>query len=168
MNAGRILAAVALLVGATTVATAQTATQTVTFAVNAINKVAVSGNTSLTVSNVTTVGNEPDPVSSAGLTWAVTTNAPVATAQKVTAQLTAGSGGNMPAGLTLSATLAAPATGTSDGAQTLSTTAVRLINGLSKVAQSGMALTITLSATVAAGTVASTSRDILYTITTGP
>ncbi|HJQ21164.1 MAG TPA: hypothetical protein VJ867_12515, partial [Gemmatimonadaceae bacterium] len=88
MNAGRMVAAMALLVGAANAAMAQTATQTVTFAVNAINKIAVSGNTSLTVSNVTTVGSEPDPVSSSGLTWAVTTNAPAASAQKVTAQLT--------------------------------------------------------------------------------
>ncbi|HJQ19297.1 MAG TPA: hypothetical protein VJ867_03040, partial [Gemmatimonadaceae bacterium] len=81
---------------------------------------------------------------------------------------TAASGGNMPAGLTLSANMAAASVGTSDGDQVLSTTAVRLVNGLTKVAQSGISLTITLSATVAAGTVSSTTRDILYTITTGP
>jgi hypothetical protein len=164
MNAGRILATVALLVGATSVATAQTATQTVTFAVNAINRVSVSGPASLTV-NTATAGSEPTDAVSSGITWAITTNQ---AAQKVTAELTAASGGNMPANVTLSANMAAPSIGTSDGAVSLSTTPVRLVNGITRVAQSGMALTLTLGATVAAGTVSSTTRDILYTVTTGP
>lgn len=164
MNAGRILAATALLVGAASAATAQTATQTVTFAVNAINRIAVSGPASLTI-NSATAGSQPTSASSTGLTWAVTTNQ---TNQKVTAELTVASGGNMPAGLTLSATMAAPAVGTSDGPLSLSTTPVRLVSGLTQVAQGGMALTLALDATVAAGTVPSTSRDILYTVTTGP
>ncbi len=121
MNAGRILAATALLVGAASAATAQTATQTVTFAVNAINRIAVSGPASLTI-NSATAGSQPTSASSTGLTWAVTTNQ---TNQKVTAELTVASGGNMPAGLTLSATMAAPAVGTSDGPLSLSTTPVR-------------------------------------------
>ena len=164
MKAGRILAAMALLVGATSVATAQTATQTVTFAVNGINRISVSGPASLTV-NTATAGSEPTDAVSAGITWAITTNQ---AGQKVTAELTAASGGNMPAGLSLSANMAAPAVGTSDGQVSLSTTPARLVNGITRVAQSGMALTLTLSATVAAGTVASTTRDVLYTVTTGP
>jgi len=164
MNAGRIVAAIALLAGAANVATAQTTTQTVTFAVNAINRISVSGPASLTI-NSATAGSAPTSASTAGLTWAITTNQ---SNQKVTAELTAASGGNMPSGLTLNATLAAPSVGTSDGAVSLSTTPVRLISGLTQVAQSGMALTLSLDATVAAGVVASATRDILYTVTTGP
>ena len=164
MKAGRILAAMALLTGATSVATAQTATQTVTFAVNAINRISVSGPASLTV-NTATAGSQPSDAVSSGITWAITTNQ---ASQKVTAELTAASGGDMPAGLTLTADMAQPSGASTDGAQALSTTPVRLVNGITRVAQSGMALTLTLSANVSAGSVASTTRDILYTITTGP
>jgi len=164
MNAGRILAAMALLAGAATAATAQTATQTVTFAVNAINRISISGPASLTV-NTANAGSQPTDAVSSGISWAITTNQ---SNQKVTAELTAASGGNMPANTTLSADMTAPSVGTSDGAQTLSTTPARLVSGITKVAQSGIALTLTLHADVAAGTISSTTRDILYTVTTGP
>lgn len=160
----RILLTVGLICGTAMSAMAQTATQTVTFAVNGINRISVSGPASLTV-NTATAGSQPSSAASSGITWAITTNQ---TNQKVTAELTAASGGNMPSGLTLTADMAQPSVGSTDGAQTLSTTPVRLVSGLTRVAQSGMALTLTLAADVSAGVVSSTSRDVLYTVTTGP
>lgn len=157
MNAGRILATMALLAGAASAASAQ-ATQTVTFQVDAINQIAFSGSPSLVV-NTATAGSAPT-AATAGATWAVTTN-------QSGAKITAAINSNMDAGLTLSVNLTAPSVGTSAGAQALSTTAVDLVTGITKVAESGIAVAYSLSATTAAGVVSSQSRTVTYTITGG-
>jgi len=154
---GRILATLALL-GAATAASAQTATQTVTFQVDAINQIAFSGSPSLVV-NSATAGSNPTASTSAA-SWAVTTNQ---TGSKITASI----GSNMPAGLTLSVNLAAPAGASSAGAQSLSTVAVDLVTTITMLAQGALGVTYTLDATAAAGVVASTSRTVTYTITGG-
>jgi hypothetical protein len=74
----------------------------------------------------------------------------------------------MPAGLTLTANLAAPsASGSSAGAQALSTTAVDLVTGITKLAEGGLSVGYSLTATAAAGVVSSTTRTVTYTITGG-
>jgi len=154
---GRILTTLALL-GAATAASAQTATQVVTFQVDAINQIAFSGSPSLVV-NTATAGSNPTASTSAA-SWAVTTNQ---TGSKITASI----GSNMPAGLTLSVNLAAPAGASSAGAQSLSTVAVDLVTSITMLAQGALGVTYTLDATAAAGVVASTSRTVTYTITGG-
>ena len=154
---GRILATMALF-GAATAASAQTANQTVTFQVDAINQIAFSGSPSLVV-NSATAGSNPTASTSAA-TWAVTTN-------QTGAKITASIGSNMPAGLTLSANLSAPAGGSSAGAQSLSTTAVDLVTSITKLAQSAIGVSYTLDATPTAGVVSSTTRTVTYTITGG-
>ena len=72
MNAGRILATMALLAGAASAASAQTANQTVTFQVDAINQIAFVGSPSLVI-NTATAGSNPTSATAAA-TWAVTTN----------------------------------------------------------------------------------------------
>jgi hypothetical protein len=152
--------AVALvLVAVAGTAQAQTATQTVTFAVNAINQIAFVGAPSLTITTAV-AGSAPTSVTNAASTWAVTTNQ---TGAKITASLAT----NMPTGLTLSASLVAPATASSAGFQSLSTTAVDVITTLTKLNQAGMAVTYKLDATAAAGVVTSQSRVVTYTITGG-
>ena len=158
MNAKRILTAVAFLAGITSVASAQTANQTVTFQVDAINQIAFTGSPSLVV-NTATAGSAPT-AATANVSWAITTNQ---TGSKITASI----GSNMPAGLTLTVNLAAPSVGTSAGAQSLSTTAVDLVTGITKLAESGMNVGYSLSATTAAGVVSSTTRTVTYTITGG-
>ncbi len=69
--------------------------------------------------------------------------------------------------MTLTVDLAAPSGATSAGAQPLGTTAVDLVTSLTRVAQGGLGVTYTLSATAAAGVVASTTRTVTYTITGG-
>jgi hypothetical protein len=96
----------------------------------------------------------------AAATWAVTTN-------QTGAKITASIGSNMPAGLTLSVDLSAPAGGSSAGAQSLSTTAVDLVTTITKVAQSALSVNYSLTATAAAGVVSSTTRTVTYTITGG-
>ncbi len=158
MNAKRILAIVVLLAGATSVAAAQTATQTVTFQVDAINQIAFSGSPSLVI-NTATAGSNPTNASAAA-TWAVTTN-------QSNAKITASINSAMPANVTLSVNLTAPAGASSAGAQGLSTTAVDLVTSITQVAQGALAVSYSLAATPAAGVVASTTRTVTYTITGG-
>ena len=157
MNTKKILAAMAFMIGASS-ASAQTATQTVTFQVDAINQVAFSGSPSLVI-NTATAGSAPTAATAAA-TWAVTTN-------QSGAKITASIGSNMPAGLTLTASLAAPTNASSAGAQSLSTTAVDLVTGITKLAEGALGVTYSLSATPAAGVVSSTTRTVTYTITGG-
>ena len=158
MTAKNILATMILMAGAASAASAQTATQTVTFQVDAINQIAFSGSPSLVI-NTATAGSAPT-AATASANWAVTTNQ---TGAKVTASI----GSAMPAGVTLSVNLGAPAGASSAGAQELSTTAVDLVTGLTKVAQGTLGVTYSLTATAAAGVVSSTSRTVTYTITGG-
>jgi hypothetical protein len=148
-----------LVIAAAASASAQTATQTVTFQVDAINLVGVTGTPSLDI-NTATAGSAPTSATSSGNTWAVTTNQ---TGAKITASIAS----NMPVGLTLSATMGAPAGATSAGAKTLSTVAQDMVTTITKLAQSGMALSYQLDATAAAGVVTSTTRVVTFTITGG-
>jgi hypothetical protein len=154
------MATVALLAGVSTVAAAQTtATQTVTFQVDAINEIAFGGAPSLLI-NTATAGSAPTSATNAVATWAVTTNQ---TGAKITASINAA----MPAGLTLSANLAAPAGASSAGLQSLTTVAVDVVTSITKLAASALGVTYQLDATAAAGVVASQSRTVTYTITGG-
>ena len=158
MNAGRILATAAMLIGAATVASAQTATQNVSFQVDAINQISFAGSPSLTI-NTATAGSNPTSAT-ANATWAVTTNQSGA---KVTASINSA----MPSGVTLSVNLSAPAGASSAGAQSLSTTAVDVVTSITKLAQSGITAAYSLDATPVAGVVSSTTRTVTYTITGG-
>ena len=158
-TARRLAAAAVLVVVAAPVAQAQTASQTVTFAVNAIYQIAFVGAPSLTITTAT-AGSAPTSVTDAvTATWAVTTNQ---TGAKITASIPA-----MPAGLTLSASLAAPAAATSAGFLALSATAVDLVTGITKLAQGALGVSYKLDATPAAGVVTSATRLVTYTITGG-
>jgi hypothetical protein len=158
-NARRSAVALALVALAGVSAQAQTATQTVTFAVNAINQIAFAGSPSLTITTAV-AGSAPTSVTDATSTWAVTTNQ---TGAKITASIPTA----MPTGLTLSTNLAAPAGATSAGYMALGTVAVDCVTVLTKLAQGSLAVTYKLDATAAAGVVASSTRVVTYTITGG-
>ena len=153
------LVLIAALVAVAPTAQAQTATQTVTFQVNAINQIAFAGAPSLTITTAT-AGSAPTSVTDATATWAVTTNQ---TGAKISASLAT----NMPAGLTLNSTLVAPTGGTSAGLQALSTTSVDLVTGITKLAQGSLGVSYRLDATAAAGVVASATKVVTYTISGG-
>ena len=160
MLARRSAATLALALGAATAAGAQTATQTVTFQVNAINVVSFTGSPSLTITTAV-AGNAPTSVTDASATWAVTTNQ---TGAKISAALSA----NMPAGLTLSVNLAAPTGGpTSNGYKALSTASADLVDAVTQLAQGPLGVTYKLDATPAAGVVSSSTRIVTYTISGG-
>ena len=144
---------------AATSAAAQTATQTVTFQVDAVNQISVSGSPTMAIT-AAVAGNAPTSVTSSGNSWAVTCN-------QSTAKITASIGSNMPAGVTLSANLGAPAGATSAGLKSLSTAAVDVVTGITKLNASGLTLSYQLDATSAAGVITSTTRVVTYTITGG-
>jgi hypothetical protein len=158
LNLSRTLIALSLMCGLAGLAAAQTVTQTVTFQVDAINQIAFTGNPSLVV-NTALAGNNPNTATNS-VTWAVTTNQSNA---KIAASLNAA----LPTDVTLSVNLAPPTGATTAGSQSLSTTSVDLVTGITRVAESSLAVTYTLSATAAAGVVASTTRTVTYTITGG-
>lgn len=137
-----------------------TATQTVTYEVAAINELSVSAATVSLIVNSATAGSAPNAVTDATTSYAITTNE---TNRKITGSLNS----NMPAGVTLSATLAAPTGATSGGKLSLSTTAADLVTGISTLNQSGKTITYELSATSAAGVVPSASKTVTLTITAG-
>src|SRR5512140_2788837 len=154
----KILSGLFVAVAATS-ASAQTATQTVTFQVDAINLIGVTGAPSLVI-NTATAGSAPTSATSSGNTWAVTTN-------QSGAKITASIASNMPAGLTLSASMAAPAGATSAGLQALTTVAVDMVTAITKLAASSLSLSYQLDATAAAGVVTSSTRVVTFTITGG-
>lgn len=140
---------------------ANTANQTVTIQVGSVNEIAVSGNPGALTVSTATAGSQPDAATDNSTSYNITTNG---TGKKITGALNSA----MPAGTTLSVSLAAPAGGSSSGAVSLTTSTQNLVTGVSQVASSGHAITYILSATVAAGEVASTTRTVTLTLTDGP
>ena len=157
MNAGRILATMALLTAAN-VAQAQSTTQDVTFEVQAINEIAFTGSPSLVIASAT-AGSAPDAEQATG-SWAVTTNG---SNMKVTASINSA----MPSGLTLTTNLVAPTGGTSTGATTLTTVAADVVTGITQKAESGLTVTYELTADLTAAVAASATRTVTYTIVAG-
>ena len=148
-----------LLVTPVSGARAQSAAQTITISVSAINQIAFLGSPTLAITTAT-AGSAPTSATDATATWAVTTNQ---TGAKVTASIPTA----MPAGLTLSANLAPPTGATSSAFQPLGTTAVDLVTGIGKLAQNALGVTYRLDATPAAGVISSATRVVTYTITGG-
>ena len=152
--------AVALTFAAAPTARGQfTASQAITFSISAINQIAFVGSPTLTVTTAA-AGAAPSSISNATATWAVTTNQSGA---KITASIPT----IMPAGVTLSSSLAAPTGATSAGFKALTNVATDLVTGITKVAQAAMVVTYRLDATPAAGVVTAQSRVVTYTITGG-
>jgi hypothetical protein len=147
-----IVMAVGLFVASA--ASAQTATQSVTVQVEAINEISVSLNSPTLIVNAALVGVDPTPVSDNSSTWAITTNM---TGTKVTAEIDQ----NLAAGFTLDVDMAAPAAATSNTVS-LSTVAGDAVEGITKLIASDLGLVYTLSATAAAGVL---NETLLVTFT---
>ena len=159
MLAHRCAAALALALGVTTAAGAQSATQTVTFQVSAINVIGFTGSPSLTISGAAP-GAASLTATDASATWAVTTN-------QSTAKISASIASAMPTGLTLSVNLAAPTGASTAGSTALGTTGVDLVTSITQLSQTGLGVTYTLAASPTAGVVASGTRVVTYTISGG-
>ncbi|MGQ9604017.1 MAG: hypothetical protein ACUVUU_07360 [bacterium] len=147
-----------LLLGAATVIASNVTTQTVTFQIDAINEISVSGNPGNLVINSATAGSQPNSATDNTTTYSITTNE---SGKKLTGKIDSA----MPTNTTLEINLAAPTGGSSQGDVTLTTTDSDLVTSISQVAQSGLTITYTFSATVSAGTLSSTQRTVTLTLT---
>jgi len=135
-------------------------TQTVTYEVQAINEIAVSGDPGALIVSTATAGSEPDEVTDATTTYDITTNG---TGKKITGAIDTA----MPANTTLKINLAAPTGGTSAGDVALTVVAADLVTGITTLAETAKTITYKFSATVAAGVVASASKTVTLTIADG-
>lgn len=140
---------------------ANVATQTVTYKVDAINEIEVTGDTvSLTVSTAT-AGEQPDVATDESTSYAITTNG---TNMKITGAIDSA----MPDHVTLKVNLVAPSVGATAGDVDISNataTALDLVTGISQVAESDLGITYELIATVKAGVKASDTRTVTFTLT---
>jgi len=137
---------------------AQTADQTVTFAVNAVAKLAVSGDPgALTITDGTAGATALTSVSNAGTTYSLTHNSN--SALKITAELDA----DMPASTTLNLALAS-GNGT-PGNSNLTTTAADIVTNIARGADATQTITYTFGADASAGVIASTTRTVTLTLT---
>jgi hypothetical protein len=132
-----------------------TANQTVSFQVTAINEIAITGTPAKLIVNSATAGSAPTAASDATTTYAITTNE---NPKKITGVIDS----NMPSDTTLYITLASG--GTSEGEKSLSTSAVDLVTAINKLTESGKTITYRFTATTAAAIVDS-SRIVTLTLT---
>ena len=158
MKTDRAFAAIALAAALSSQAGAQTtANQTVAFKIEPINAITVSGSPTLIANpgQATPVIRPGSVATSNAQTWSVTTTE---SNISVTARIDA----PMPNGVELKAGLAAPSGATSAGYQTLSTTPVVLVSGLSKQNAAALALSYQLDATNAPNVAAAGSRTVTF------
>jgi len=123
-------------------------------------KVTVSGNPSLLRISNAVAGFDPTSVSTSATTYSVTTPGRPDRTYTITMQLNA----NMPGGVTLTATLAAPPGATSLGAVALEVTARNVVAGIKKHTSATQSITYALAATAAAGIIPNSSRTVTLTV----
>lgn len=140
-------------------ATAQTATQTVTFSVVAISRVAVNGGAGPITVNTANAGSAPTSASMGGSSYAITTNE---SNQKISAALDA----PMPSGVTLAVSLGAPVGAASAGSKMLNTSSADVVSGISTVSAAALPIIYTLSASATAA-VSSGTRTVTFTVAAG-
>lgn len=121
--------------------------------------IGVSGNPGALVVNSAVAGSEPTTVSNGTTTYTVVTPAANRT-YAITAQLNS----PMPAGTTLTVTLAAPAGATSVGPVSLDMTARNVVTGVGRNVNATRSITYQFSATVAAGVIPTSTRTVTLTV----
>ena len=154
-----VLTGVLMLGVAFGVAQAQTATQTVTFQVVPMSRIAVSGAAGPLVVSVASPGAQPTTATMGGSTYGITTNE---TNQKITAAIDT----PMPSGMTLAVALGAPPGASSAGSMTLGTASADVVTGISMVSASALPIVYTVSASATAP-VTSGSRTVTFTLAAG-
>jgi hypothetical protein len=156
MKLFRIVPLAILTLGAARIASAQTATQTVSYSVTDVSTVAVSADPTA----LSAAAGGADATNSS-TTYDVTTNSTVA--KKITGVIDT----DMLTGTTLSVTLADPdnaGSAASTGAKLLSTTAQDLVTGITQLSATGKQITYVLHAAVTAAAAAGQSRTVTFTI----
>ena len=152
---------VVLLVGVFGIAySADNVNQTVTYEVQAVNEIDVSGNPGALIVSSATAGSEPSAATDATTSYSITTNG---SNKKITGILDSA----MPTNTSLGVTLTAPTGGSSAGQVTLSATAQDLVTGISTLAESGLTISYEFSANAAAGVIASAQKTVTFTVADG-
>lgn len=123
----------------------------------------VSGNPGLLRISTAIAGSEPIAVSNSATTYTVSTGNPNRV-HKITARLSA----PMPVGVTLAATFAAPPGATSLGPVALDGTDRDVVIDIPRRTTASQSITYTLSATVAAGVIPTSSRTVTLTLVQQP
>ena len=118
----------------------------------------VSKNPGVLTIQTAIAGSNPTSVTDASTTYTVSIP-PSGSTSRITGQLNT----NMPAGVTLTINLASSG-GVSVGAVALTTAAQNLVTGIPKKHTETSGITYTLSATAAAGVIASTNRTVTLTV----
>jgi hypothetical protein len=153
------MATVTMLCVMTRLASAQSANQVVTFRVNPISEIAVSGAPMPIVVDAPRAGVETSAMVG-GTSYAITTNEGN---QKISAALDR----PMPDGVTLAVSLGAPDGGASRGLVPLGTRASDVVTAIPAGAGHGLPIVFALSATKVARRGASGTRIVTYTISAG-
>jgi len=160
MSRGSLAVAIAMVVTNAVVTEAQVATQVVTFQVTSVSQLSVSGNPAPLVISTANAGAAPSSVTSAGTSYAITTNE---ANQKITASLDQA----LPVGITLEVSLTPPAGASASGPVLLGTASADLVTGISTLSQSGLPISYRLSATPAVHLPTPASRTVTFTIVSG-
>ncbi len=134
-------------------------TATINYEVQAINEVNIDDASETLTVNAATAGSQPTAATDSG-TYDITTNC-AANAKKLTAAIAS----DMPTGVTLTMNVTAPTGASSAGAVTLSHTAADVVTSVDPVAETNIAISYSMSATVAAGVLSSSSRVLTLTLT---
>ena len=121
------------------------------------NEIFVSGNPSTLIITTATAGAEPLPVTDASTTYSIDI---LDSNMKITGSIDTA----MPANTTLSVTLTAPSGGSSAGAVSLTASAQDLVTSIETVAESGITISYSFSATAAAGVIASAQKTVTFTV----
>lgn len=124
-------------------------------------QLSVSGSPAQMTVSAAVAGSAPAAVSNTNTSYSISKN-PTSGHYAITASINT----PMPAGVTLTAALAA-SQGASAGAVALGTTAQNVVTGISKK-MSNQSITYTLTATVAAGVVPVTTRKVTFTLVSTP
>ncbi|NQV74102.1 hypothetical protein HQ496_13360 [bacterium] len=148
-------ALIAFAFSSTAMAQSNKASQEVSIRVAEIAVISVQGTINMTIASAT-AGQAPD-AATASATYAITTNG---REQKISAKLDS----DMPEGLTLFATMAAPSKASSNGKVRLSERSSDLVKKISRTNESGLALNYEAVATVDARP-DNVTRTVTYTIT---
>jgi hypothetical protein len=159
-----VLAAVAVSTVLIESASAQAnATQNLTLAVNAVYKIATSGNPgALTITTGTAGTDALTSVSDNSTTYSITQN--FASTVKITANLDAALTAGYGLSINLGSTKGTSA-GTVDISNATSGSALNVVTAINKGADAGQAIGYTFSALASAGTLSSTSKVVTLTLT---
>ncbi|HXG37720.1 MAG TPA: hypothetical protein VNL36_03010 [Bacteroidota bacterium] len=165
MKKSIISLSIAILIAAAfqTASAQATASQNVTLQVNAVYKIATSGNPNpLTITTGTAGSDNLTPVTDNSTTYSITQN--VANTVKITAELN----NALPSGYTLELSLGS-SKGTSLGyvdiSNATSGSAVNVVTGIARGADANQTVSYRFSATASAGTLTSTTRTVTLTLT---